>query len=123
MNRYAGLFVTILASASIFSAAACSDDSVVDNKVGKVLKDLDIKAANDTALKVGNQSKFNAIAKYTDGTDLDVSSDPGTVWTSSDMANATVDATGLVTGIDEGTTTIKVTYNGMSSDEGLVITP
>ena len=123
MNRYAGLLVTILASASLSSAAACSDDPVVDNKVGKVLEDLDIKAANDTVLKVGNQSKFNAIAKYADGTDLNVSSDPGTVWTSSDTANATVDATGLVTGISAGTTTIKVTYNGKSSDEGLIIAP
>ena len=117
-----------LALAALLTAAisvACSSDPVVDNSNGKVLEEIDLQAVNgeDTTMKEGRTQKFNAIAKYADDTTKDISADPGTVWSSSDTKNATVDKTGTVTTLDEGTVKITVTYSGMTGTESLIITP
>jgi len=59
---------------------------------------------------VGQAYQFVALGIYSDGTSADVSG-PGT-WTSSDPAVATVDSTGVVTGVAAGAADIHCAYSG-----------
>jgi hypothetical protein len=56
--------------------------------------------------------QFTATATYADGTTGDLSSFAS--WVSSTPANATVNSTGLVTGVASGATTISATYQGIT---------
>ncbi|EHK2924965.1 Ig-like domain-containing protein, partial [Vibrio parahaemolyticus] len=69
----------------------------------------------------GLTQQFTATATLTDGTTPDVTADPATSWTS-DNANATVNATGLATGANEGNATITATYNSQSGSATLTVT-
>ncbi|ENP0851873.1 Ig-like domain-containing protein [Vibrio parahaemolyticus] len=69
----------------------------------------------------GLTQQFTATATLTDGTTPDVTNDPATSWTS-DNANATVNATGLATGANEGNATITATYNSQSGSATLTVT-
>ncbi len=120
------LFAALVSCVSVGMVACSSDgDPVVDNNTNKVLEEIEVRAVDgeSTTMKEGRSQKFNAIAKYADDTTKDVSSDPGTVWTSSDTANATVDKSGLVNAIDEGTVKISASYSGKTGTESLIITP
>ena len=123
MKLYATVFSALLVGAAA-GTSACSSEDVIDNKQNKILDSLDIEVdGSDTFVKKGSTRQMRVIADYTDDTKLDVSKDPGTVWSTSNAAEATVDKNGLVTTLTEGTVTIKATYNGRSADESIKITP
>ncbi len=89
-------------------------------------------SASATALALSPQTvqfekdtnyKFTATLTATGGTPEDVSDK--VTWTSSDETVATVDSSGLVSGLSIGTTTITVTYQGKTAytdTDGVVIT-
>jgi len=62
----------------------------------------------------GNTRTFRAIANYTDGTKVDITTSAN--WASSDSAHATVGLnTGVVTGVSAGTANITATFNTVPS--------
>ncbi len=68
----------------------------------------------------GATQQFTAIATYSDGTTSALAS--GVTWTSSNTAAATVNSSGLATGVAGGTTAIKVAANGFTATAALTVT-
>ncbi|MGH3582603.1 MAG: Ig-like domain-containing protein, partial [Mycobacterium sp.] len=71
----------------------------------------------------GRTVEFQAIGKYTDGSEVPVQ-DSSLTWSSSAVAAATVDANGIATGVDPGTATIsaKLNSNGSTVSGTLIVT-
>ncbi|HHC6670968.1 TPA: Ig domain-containing protein, partial [Vibrio parahaemolyticus] len=79
-----------------------------------VITDLQVTPANDTT-PIGLSKQFSAIALLSDGIHtLDVTDEPAISWSSSNTSIATIDASGLATGIATGTVTI--TAQGMTPE-------
>jgi YVTN family beta-propeller protein len=75
-----------------------------------------VKPNPPTDLKVGSTEQFTALGKYSDGSQLDVTSQ--VTWTSSDTTKATITSTGgLASGVAAGTTNITATMNGINSQQ------
>ncbi|MBV7414186.1 Ig-like domain-containing protein [Aeromonas sp. sif2433] len=71
-------------------------------------------------LAAGLTGQLAANGSYSDGSSVNVT--PSVSWTSSDPAVATVDASGLVTGVTPGTATITGTLDGQSATLSVTIT-
>ncbi|OOQ68203.1 Ig-like domain-containing protein [Vibrio parahaemolyticus] len=79
-----------------------------------VITDLQVTPTNDTT-PIGLSKQFTAIALLSDGINtLDVTNEPAISWSSSNTSIATIDASGLATGIATGTVTI--TAQGMTPE-------
>ncbi|HJU84234.1 MAG TPA: Ig-like domain-containing protein, partial [Holophagaceae bacterium] len=77
----------------------------------------------DPFLPLGSQQQMTATGVYSDGTNLDITSQA--VWTSSTPAVAQVDPSGLVTtpsGSIAGTTTVTATLSGVSGSTTVTVT-
>lgn len=71
-------------------------------------------AADNTALTtIGATTQINVIGTYADGTLDNFSADPGTTYTVSNPAIATVNASGLLTAVGAGTVTITARNDGL----------
>ncbi|HRI64342.1 MAG TPA: Ig-like domain-containing protein [Polyangium sp.] len=103
-----------VACSAIFAAmiAGCGSD----------VAELDI-SPDVTTLGKGDTMQFKVIAKYADGSVEDVTNNPLTEWNTSDVENATVSTSGLVTARDEGTVSIEVKYEDVTASEDILITP
>src|SRR4029078_2131749 len=66
------------------------------------------------SLTAGSSVQLTARATTSDGTSRDVTAD--SAWQSSNVAAATVNATGRVTGISTGTSLIQAMYQGRSAN-------
>ncbi len=74
-------------------------------------------------IPVGGAAVAAVTATYTSGDSYDVSSDPGTIWISSDPTIA-VAGNGVVTGITNGTTSITATYATITGTNNVtIVTP
>lgn len=60
--------------------------------------------------------QYTATGTFTDGSSVDLTTTA--TWVSSNVAVATIDANGLATGVDAGTTTITASLNGVISNPG-----
>ncbi len=67
----------------------------------------------------GSSRQFSATATYADGSTQDVSGT--TTWTSSTPAVATINSSGLATGVGTGSTVITATSNGVSANATLTV--
>ncbi len=65
--------------------------------------------------------QMTAIATFQDGSTQDVSSNTNTVWTSTSPGVATVSATGLVTSVAFGATTVTAAFGGITSAADTVV--
>src|SRR5581483_7563243 len=63
---------------------------------------------NNSSVLIGQTLPFQAVANYSDGFALDVTSAAN--WSSLPTSVATVDSTGLATGVAKGTATIKASF-------------
>ncbi len=97
------IFSILLASAIVSDAGSASAATIVGVRVSPVA---------DT-IAVGNAEPFRATAIYDDNTSLDVTATA--TWLSSAPANAAVDGSGIVTGLQVGDATITVSYSGKSA--------
>ena len=70
---------------------------------------------------IGVTQQYTATADYSDGSSSDLSS--GITWVSSAPAVATVDSSGLVTTVGQGTTTISATVGSFSDSSTLTVVP
>ncbi len=71
-------------------------------------------------IPVGSQGRFTATATYTDNSTSNVSNQA--TWSSSDTAVATVNASGLVSAVASGSTTITATFGGVSGTTSVTVT-
>jgi hypothetical protein len=81
---------------------------------------VDVTPAADTLWELGATSQFTASATDENGHDIPAES---LLWSSSDPAVATVDASGLATAEGPGKTTITATANAVSDDAVLTVFP
>ncbi len=70
-------------------------------------------------LAIGTMTKLTAIATFADQSTQDVSSQVG--WLSSNTAVATVDSTGLVTGVAAGSTTLSASLLGVTASTSIQV--
>ena len=70
-------------------------------------------------LAVGNDYQALATARLSDGTPVDVTETA--TWSTSDSAVATVDATGYVTSVADGTVNVIATYQGVTEQAALTV--
>ncbi len=94
-----------LALAVVMFTVACSGSPVISTTVATL-------SITGAAPAVGGKSQFSAQAVLPDGTVENVTSTA--TWQSANTAIATVSTTGLVTGVSAGTTTVTVTFQGVS---------
>ncbi len=80
-----------------------------------------VLSLSDIELEIGNTEQISAIAQYSDGSLLDVTS-TGT-WQVDDPTAATVSDRGLVTGIAIGTTTLRFSYSIGTATAGINVFP
>jgi hypothetical protein len=73
------------------------------------------------SVEVCGTKQITAIATYSDGSSRDVTSE--VTWSSSDPGKATIDATGLATGIAVGDVTITAALDGVTSSATLSVIP
>jgi uncharacterized protein YjdB len=72
-------------------------------------------------LAIGIKQQFVATATYSDGTSQDLAS--GVAWTSSSLAVATIDNSGLATTVAAGSTTITATVGSFTDTTALTVVP
>jgi len=79
---------------------------------------IEVSPANATAAPNCTQ-QFAAVAMFNDGSTADVTA--AAAWTSGSLSTATVDGTGLATGVAPGTTTISATHSGLEGTASFVV--
>ncbi|WP_139737302.1 Ig-like domain-containing protein [Aeromonas caviae] len=103
-------------------------DGVTSNAVQVTVTDAVLTAIAITPTSVsvgkGQTQQLTATATYSDNTTADVT---GSVdWLSDDTATATITTNGLLTGVEEGTTEVSASLDGVTSDRvtvNVVVTP
>jgi 6-phosphogluconolactonase (cycloisomerase 2 family) len=100
-----------------------SSSSFISNGTGTTttptVTSLSVEPFN-SSLPRGLTSQFSAIALYSDGTKVDVSA--SVTWSSSSPSIATINATGLASAVNLGTTTITATFGTASGSTPLTVT-
>lgn len=95
----------LISSLSLFVLVNCGDGGG-DMMMTRMTSRVTINGVN--AIRTGFESTYTAVATYTDGTMETVSP----TWTSSDMAVATIDSGGRLSGLSHGSTTLTATHEG-----------
>ncbi|MDH5376926.1 MAG: Ig-like domain-containing protein, partial [Gammaproteobacteria bacterium] len=95
--------------------SACFDNKEEDGPIS-----LEIRPSGAVLIPAETR-QFTAIAKHKNGNSEDVTSQVN--WSSGDIAIATIDTTGLVTGITVGETAISANLNDLSSTTSLFVDP
>nr|WP_238480802.1 Ig-like domain-containing protein [Desulforadius tongensis] len=74
---------------------------------------------NPVVIDEGNTAALSVLANYSDGSTKDITDEAE--YTSDNSAIATVNTSGLVTGITPGTTTVTVSYNSITSNINITV--
>lgn len=83
------------------------------------LTSITVTPANPSII-VNGQQQFTATGNYSDGSHQNLTS--SATWTSSSPSVATINSTGLATGVAAGSTTITATYGSVHGNTGLTVT-
>ncbi len=83
------------------------------------LTSITVTPANPSII-VNGQQQFTATGNYSDGSHQNLTS--SATWTSSSPSVATINSTGLATGVAAGSTTITATYDSVHGSTGLTVT-
>jgi len=67
--------------------------------------------------------KMSALATMPDGTKKDITTDPGTKWTSANTNTLTVNTDGTVVGVNPGVTAVTATFQGASGSLDCTVGP
>ena len=110
-RMYAIAFVLM----TTMGALACGNDSTTPSPTVASI------AVTGTAPAVGATSQFTAMAIMTNGSAQDVTTTA--TWTTSNTADATVSAAGLVTGVGAGNVTVQATYQSVVGAEQITVNP
>ena len=93
------------------------EDALVTGTIatGPFVTSLSLAPSTVSFNSTGATQQLTLTANMSDGSTQNVTSNPGTAYTSSAPAVATVNATGLVTAAGNGTTTITASFSGLSA--------
>jgi hypothetical protein len=94
-------------------------DTVTLTVTAPQLQSITITPANSSVLSIA-QTSFTATGHYSDGTELDITSD--VTWSSAPPANSTIAAGGTATTLKEGTTTISASLDDVNANTSLQVT-
>jgi hypothetical protein len=113
MNRFVTKVYLVFAMLLGFTLlAGCNNhDNNNDDDSGSALTAIAITSANPS-IAMGLNLQFIATGTYEDGTSSDITN--STTWSSADPAVATINASGLATGIETGSTVIFGNHPGQS---------
>lgn len=109
-----------ICSASLLFLVGLSGCRVFLFTSGVNVKSVQITPANPTIL-VGGKQQFIANVSFSDGVILQVGS-ATVIWASSNPAVASIDSSGLATGLSPGTAVISGTFDGVSGSTTLTVT-
>ena len=112
MIRWTQLLVVVVGLAGV--AAACGGTTTSPSTVSS----LSVTGAAPS-VSTNPTAQFLATATMSDGTTQDVTSQA--VWSSSDPADATVSATGVVTAVAPGPVSVSATYQSITASDQIVI--
>jgi len=101
--------------------AGCGSTSDVTND-GKAVSAVTVGPSTDT-MSTGSTKQFTATLEYADGTSMDVTRDPSTIWNTSDTSVATVSSTGMVTAVAVGAVQITAAFDTVKGAQSFVVTP
>ena len=107
--------LTILASfVLIIGIAACSSSKTTTTFTGTpVLSSIAVTPNPTPSLSKGKTQQFKAVGTYSDGTTSDITYQ--VAWASNNTAAATIDKSGLATGIEAGMANITAALAGVTS--------
>jgi len=106
---------TITAHSGAFSGAA----TITVNSAGANLTSLALSPANPS-VPINTTQQMTAIGTYSDGSSRDLTE--LVTWSSSTIANASVDLTGLVKGVAAGSATITATLGSVTQSTSVTVT-
>ena len=118
LKKIAKAIVALVLIGSIGLLAACGGSGSTAAPTG--LTSISV-GPPDSSFAVGVTQQLGATGVYSDGSKKDLSA--GVTWSSSSTAVATTTATGMVTALTPGSTTITATLNGVSGTTTLTVTP
>ena len=113
--------LTILASVVlIIGVTACSSSKTTTTFTGTpVLNSIAVTPNPPPSLSKGKTQQFRAIGTYSDGTTTDITSQ--VIWASDNTAAATIDKSGLGTGITAGIAKITASLDGVTSPPQILV--
>ena len=110
--RFTGYFLVIGLIASLtLGLAACGSKTITTTTT--TLSSIAVTPASLTSLVVGSTQQFIATGTYSDGSNMDISSQ--VTWASDTTGTATISSTGLATGVAAGTANITATLDGITN--------
>jgi O-glycosyl hydrolase len=113
--------IALALTASFWVASSCNSESSTDSlslRMSLVGRVISVSPSIDT-IEVNETTQLTAVAVNGRGK---IAQHPVFIWTSSDASVATVSSTGLVTGMNAGTTEIGASAGGVSGSSGIVVT-
>jgi hypothetical protein len=108
-----------LGSTTITATSGGKTASVTLNVTAAVLRSVSVTPATPSVVK-GLTSQFTALGIYSDGTSQDVTTLAG--WLPADTAVATINTSGLATGVAAGPVLISATFAGLTGSATLTVT-
>ncbi len=109
MNKYILNLTMVFSTILLLSACGGGDSSTPPT-----LQSIKI-VAQTTQLPIGADIQLQAIARFTDGTQQDITSTAN--WSSSNLGVITVTSDGKITGVTLGSSDIEISYNGLTDLE------
>ena len=111
-------FQLLTSSLVMFAAVACGGSSASSSTVSAI-------AISPSPCAVGRTDSVQMAARATlpDGTQVQVGSNPGVAWTTGNSSTATVNATGMVVGVNAGITSVTAEYQGATGSVDCTVGP
>ena len=117
LGHQLGLLGVVLFCALILSS--CNGGTVQQPPPSKTLQTINVTPQN-VSIPIGSTQQFKATGNYSDGSTQDLTASAG--WSSSSANVATIDSTGLATGVGAGSTTIAAASNQINGSTGFKVT-
>ena len=119
--RYFAFYLTILAITILtMGVTACSLSKTSSTFTGTpVLSSIAVTPNPTPSLSKGKTQQFTAVGTYSNGTNADITSQ--VTWASDNTAAATIDKSGLATGIAAGMANITASLNGVTSPAQILV--
>ncbi len=107
-------FIIMVLAILTLNATACSHAKITTTFTGTpVLISIAATPNPPPSLTLGNTQQFRAIGTYSDGSTSDITSQ--VTWSSDNTDAATINNSGLATGVASGIANITATFNGITS--------
>ena len=113
--RYFAFYLTILAITVLtIGVTACSSSKTTATFTGTpVLNSIAVTPNPTPSLSKGKTQQFKAVGTYSDGATTDITGQ--VTWASDNTTAATIDNSGLATGIEAGMANVTASLNGVTS--------